>query len=220
LSANVKSKPMRRVIQILFVFIIIILGYLIVDSIMEPIRFNQEVERREKATIDRLVDIREAQKAYKDIYKRYTSSFDTLIAFLDTGSFAVVKAIGTIPEEWLEELGFDKARERALKEGVISREVTRVPVLDSLFGPTYPVDSLRYVPNTDGVEFTMESGELLTSSNLLVQVVEVSVLYDDLLAGLDKQLVVNYKDERMKIVGFEGVKFGSLEEGTLTGNWE
>jgi len=211
---------MRRVIQILFVFIIIILGYLIVDSIMEPIRFNQEVERREKATIDRLVDIREAQKAYKDIYKRYTSSFDTLIAFLDTGSFAVVKAIGTIPEEWLEELGFDKARERALKEGVISREVTRVPVLDSLFGPTYPVDSLRYVPNTDGVEFTMESGELLTSSNLLVQVVEVSVLYDDLLAGLDKQLVVNYKDERMKIVGFEGVKFGSLEEGTLTGNWE
>ena len=182
---------MRRVIQILFVFIIIILGYLIVDSIMEPIRFNQEVERREKATIDRLVDIREAQKAYKDIYKRYTSSFDTLIAFLDTGSFAVVKAIGTIPEEWLEELGFDKARERALKEGVISREVTRVPVLDSLFGPTYPVDSLRYVPNTDGVEFTMESGELLTSSNLLVQVVEVSVLYDDLLAGLDKQLVAN-----------------------------
>ena len=26
--------------------------------------------------------------------------------------------------------------------------------------------------------------------------------------------------ERMKIVGFEGVKFGSMEEGTITGNWE
>jgi hypothetical protein len=37
---------------------------------------------------------------------------------------------------------------------------------------------------------------------------------------MDEQLIVNYKDERMKIVGFEGVKFGSLEEGTLTGNWE
>jgi hypothetical protein len=66
----------------------------------------------------------------------------------------------------------------------------------------------------------MKSGELLTTSNLLVQVVEVSVLYDDLLNGLDRQLVVNYKDERNKIVGFEGVKFGSMEEGTLTGNWE
>lgn len=211
---------MRRVIQVLFVLIIIILGYLIVESIMEPIHFNQEVEVREQATIDRLIDVREAQKAYKDIYKRYTGSFDTLISFLDTGSFAVVKAIGEIPEEWLDELGFEKAREKALKEGVISRETTKVPVLDSLLGAGYNTDSLKLVPFTDGVVFTMESGEILTTSNLVVQVVEVSVLYDNLLNGMDGQLIANYKDERMKIVGFEGVKFGSLEEGTLTGNWE
>ncbi len=211
---------MRRVIQILFVLIIIVLGYLIVESIMEPIRFNQDVEIRENATKDRLIDIREAQKAYKDIYKKYTGSFDTLIAFLDTGSFDVTKAIGMIPEEWLEEMGFEKAREKALKEGVISRETTKVPVMDSLFGEGYAIDSLRYVPYTEDVLFKLEAGEILTSSNLTVQVVEVSVLYDDLLAGMDEQLIVNYKDERMKIVGFAGVKFGSLEEGTLTGNWE
>lgn len=211
---------MRRVIQVLFIFIIIILGYLIVESIMEPIDFNREVERREQATIKRLVDIREAQKAYKDIFRRYTGSFDTLIAFLDTGNFSVVKAIGTVPEEWLEQFGRDAAREKALREGVISRETTMVPVKDSLFSPGYPIDSLRYVPYTDNVQFTMEAGEILTSSNLTVQVVEVSALYDDLLNGMDKQLVVNYKDERMKIVGFPGVKFGSMEEGTLTGNWE
>ena len=211
---------MRRVIQILFVLVIIVLGYLIVESIMEPIRFNQEVEVRERATINRLIDIREAQKAYKDVYKKYTGSFDTLIAFVDTGNFTVVKAIGDIPEEWLDELGFDKAREKALNEGVISRENTNVPVLDSLFYPGFPTDSLRYVPYTEGVTFNMTSGELLTSSNLVVQVVEASCLYDDLLNGMDKQLVVNYKDERQKIVGFEGVKFGSMEEGTLTGNWE
>lgn len=211
---------MRRVIQVLFIVIIIILGYLIVESIMEPIDFNQEVERREQATINKLIDIREAQKAYKDIYKRYTESFDTLIAFLDTGNFAVVRAIGTVPEDWLEQYGRDEARERALREGIITREINKVPVKDSLFHQGYPIDSLRYVPFTDGVEFTMESSEITTSSNLVVQVVEVSALYDDLLAGMNKQLVVNYKDERMKIVGFEGLKFGSLEEGTLTGNWE
>jgi hypothetical protein len=211
---------MRRVIQILFVLVIIVLGYLIVESIMEPIRFNQEVEVREHKTIDRLIDIREAEKAYKDIYKKYTGSFDTLISFVDTGNFTVIKAIGDIPEEWLDELGFDKAREKALKEGVISRESQQVPVLDSLFYPGFPTDSLRYVPYTDGVTFKLTSGELLTSSNLVVQVVEASCLYDDLLNGMDKQLVVNYKDERKKIVGFEGLKFGSMEEGTLTGNWE
>jgi hypothetical protein len=211
---------MRRVIQILFVLIIIVLGYLIVESIMEPIRFNQEVDSRERATIDRLIDIREAQKAYKDVYKKYTSSFDTLIAFVDTGSFTLIKAEGDIPEDWLDELGFDKAREKALKEGVISREPIEVPVLDSLFNPGFVTDSLRYVPFTEGVTFTMASGSLLTSSNLTVQVVETFCMFDDLLNGMDRQLVVNYKDERMKIVGFEGVKFGSMEEGTITGNWE
>ena len=211
---------MRRVIQILFVLIIIVLGYLIVESIMEPIRFNQKVETRERATIDRLIDIREAQKAYKDVYKKYTSSFDTLIAFVDTGSFTLIKAEGDIPEEWLDEMGFDKAREKALKEGVISREPIQFPVLDSLFNPGFSTDSLRYVPFTEGVTFVMNAGELLTSSNLTVQVVETFCLYDDLLNKMDRQLLVNYKDERMKIVGFEGVKFGSMEEGTLTGNWE
>ncbi len=211
---------MRRIISILFVLIIIVLGYLIVESIMEPIRFNQDVEIRESATIDRLVNIRRAQKAYKDIYKQYTGDLDTLISFLDTSSFQVVKAIGDIPEEWLEQMGFEKARLKALADGVISRDITQVPVLDSLFGKGFNSDSLRYVPFTEGVIFSMESGEILTSSNLTVQVVEAFVMYDDLLNGMDLQLIANYKDERMKIVGFEGVKFGSMEEGTLTGNWE
>ena len=211
---------MRRIISILFVIIIIVLGYLIVESIMEPIRFNQDVEIRESATIERLVNIREAQKAYKDIYKQYTGSLDTLISFLDTSSFQVVKAIGDIPEEWLESMGFEKACLKALADGIISRDITQVPVLDSLFGKGFNSDSLRYVPFTEGVTFDMESGEILTSSNLTVQVVEAYVMYDDLLNGLDRQLIANYKDERMKIVGFEGVKFGSMEEGTLTGNWE
>lgn len=211
---------MRRIIQVLFVLVIIVLGYLIIESIMEPIRFNQQVEVRERATIDKLIDIREAQKAYKDIYKKYAGSFDTLIAFVDTGNFTLIRAIGEIPEDWLDELGFEKARERALEEGKIMREPFQVPVKDSLFTASYETNTLDVVPYTDGVKFIMESGELLTSSNLTVQVVEVFVLYDELLAGMDKQLVVNYKDERFKIVGFEGVKFGSMEEGTLTGNWE
>jgi len=211
---------MRRIIQVLFVLIIIVLGYLIVQSIMEPIRFNQEVDVRERATIDRLIDIREAQKAYKDVYKRYTGSFDTLISFLSVDSFSVTKAIGEIPEDWLEELGLEKARDKAIKEGVISRETTKMSVKDSMFVAGYAIDSLRYVPFTENVRFKMESGEILTSSNLIVQVVEVSVLYEYLLNGMDEQLIVNYEDERMKIVGFEGVKFGSMEEGTLTGNWE
>jgi len=211
---------MRKVIQVLFILIILAMGYLIVESIMEPIRFKKVVKERKDATIVRLKDIREAQKAYKDVYKRYTGSFDTLISFLYNDSFAVIRAIGVIPEEMLDEYGLELAKEKALQEGIISRETTMISVRDSLFGEKFPIDSLPYVPYTDGVKFTMKSSKILTSSNLEVEVVEAYVMYKDLLAGLDPQLVVNYIDEQFIITGFKGVKFGSLEEGTLTGNWE
>jgi len=221
LSANKIHDPMKTVIQIILIVLIIVLGYLIVESIMRPIRFGQEVTERENVTIDKLKDIREAQKAYKDVYKRYTGSFDTLSMFLKNDSFTVVKAIGMVPEEYIDEYGsLDAAREKALEEGLIIRETSMVSVLDSLFGVDYPVDSMEYVPFTDGKKFEIESNEILTSSNLMVQVVEVLCYYDDILDDMDQQLVINYKDERERLTGFAGIKFGSLEEGTLTGNWE
>lgn len=211
---------MKKVIQPLLIISIIVLGYLVVESIMRPIRFQREVNEREQVTISRLKDIREAQKAYKDVYKRYTASFDTLTTFLRQDSFTVIRAVGTIPEEWLDELGLEKAREKAIKEGVIIRETSKRSVMDSLFGHTYPIDSMIYVPFTNGKKFEIEANEIETSSRLMAQVVEVKCYYKDLLEGLNEQLVINYTDQRVTLTGFPGIKFGSLDEGTLTGNWE
>ncbi len=211
---------MKKIIQPILIILIIVLGYLIVESIMRPIRFLKEVEVRENAVIHRLEDIREAEKAYKDVYKRYTGSFDTLEMFLKNDSFPVTKAIGTIPEDYLEEYGLEIAKAKALQEGIITRETSKRQVLDSLFGETYPIDSIRYVPYTNHVQFEIEASEILTSSNLMVQVTEVRAYYDDFLKGLNKQLIVNYKDQKVKLSGFPGIKFGSMEEGTLSGNWE
>jgi len=212
---------MRTVIQIILAIAIVVLAYFVYESIMTPIRFNKAKDIRERAAITRLIDIREAQKAYKDVNLKYTDSFDSLIHFLKTDSFEITKAIGTIPEELIDEYGsLTKARQEALKRGLIRRETTKIPVVDSLFGKNFAVDSLRYVPFTDGQSFNMEAGEFTTPSNLVVKVVEVSVLFEDLLKGLDEQLVVNYTYEREKIVKFPGLKLGSMTEGTLTGNWE
>lgn len=212
---------MRTVIQILLGLAILVLAYFVYESIQKPIRFNKAKDIRERAAINRLIDIREAQKAYKDVNLEYTDNFDSLVHFLRTDSFEITKAIGTIPEELIDELGsLRKAREAALERGLIRRETTKVSVMDSLFGKNYPVDSLRIVPYTDGVTFDMEAGEFTTPSNLVVKVVEVSVLYEDLLKGLNPQLVVNYTYEREKITKFPGLKLGSMTEGTLTGNWE
>ena len=212
---------MRTVIQIILTIAIVILGYMVFESIMKPIRFNKDKDKREDATIDRLIDIREAQKAYKDLHLEYTDNFDTLADFLENDSFEIIKAIGTIPEDLIDSVGsVKKARDIALERGIIKREVTKIPVKDSLFSDDYPIDSLRYVPYTSGLTFDMEADEYETSSSLVIQVLEVSVLYDDLLKGLDPQLSVNYASEREKITNFPGLKFGSLTEGTLSGNWE
>jgi hypothetical protein len=210
---------MRTVIQIILAIAIVILGFLVYDSIMTPIRFNKLMKVRETATINRLIDIREAQKAYKDVKLKYTDNFDTLIAFLKNDSFAVTKAIGTIPEELIDSVGIRRARDLALARGIIRREITKVPVKDSILGKNYPVDSLQYVPYTNHEKFEMTAQQTETSG-MNVRVVEVKVPYKILLKGLDEQLVINYADERQIITTYPGLKFGSLTEGTLTGNWE
>lgn len=211
---------MKTAIQIVLVILIFVLGFLVVDSIMRPIRFQRLVDKREEAVKTKLIDIREAEKAYKDVYKKYMGSFDTLKMFLKNDSFTVTKAIGTIPEEWLDEFGLEEAKSKAIREGVIVRESSKVNVMDSLFGTNYPIDSLSYIPYTDGKEFEIEADELLTSSNLLIQVVEVRADFKDFLKGLNEQLIVNYIDQNVVIMGYPGMKFGSLEEGSLSGNWE
>ncbi len=212
---------MRAIIQIILGILIVVLAYFVYNSIMTPIRFNKLKDVRELATIERLIDIREAQKAYKDVNMKYVGDFDSLIYFLKNDSFSITKAIGTIPESLIDSLGtLKKAKEAALKRGIIRRETTKIPVMDSLFGVNFAVDSLRFVPYTEGIEFEMEAGEYVTPSKLTVQVLEVSVLYEDLLRGLDPQLIVNYADERNKITKYKGLKLGSLIEGSLSGNWE
>ena len=201
---------------------IIVLAYLLWESIQKPIRFNKEKDRRENATIQRLKDIRSAQLAFKAEYDRYTGSFDTLIHFLENDSFRVVKAIGSVPDSMVEEYkSRTKAERVALRDGLISRDTIKLSVKDSLFSPNFYIDSLRYVPFTNGKQFEMAAGVLETISKVAVRVFEAKVPYDILLAGMDRQLVINYKETREKITGYPGLRVGSLTEATNNaGNWE
>jgi len=208
---------MRIVIKILLGVAIIILGYLVVESIMEPIRFNKEKKKREDATIQNLKDIRTAQVAYKTKYAKYTGSFDTLINFVKFDSFPVVMAIGRISDSLWEKGVTEK---EAIKMGVIIRDTSYVSVLDSIFSTTYPIDSLRFIPYSHE-EFFLAATKIETASKVQVNIFEAHVLNSVLLHGLNKQLIINYSAEREKITGFKGLKVGSLEEATNNaGNWE
>ena len=212
---------MKTAIQVVLAVAIIVLVYLLWESIQKPIRFNKEKDRREQATIQRLKDIRTAQLAFRSENGRFTGDFDSLIIFLKTDSFSVVQAIGSVPDSMIEEMGRKKAEIQALKEGLISRDTIRLSVRDSLFKASYPIDSLRFAPYTQGYEFELGAGVLQTGSKVTIRVFEAKVPYDILLSGLDRQLIVNHKETREKITGYAGVKVGSLEEATNNaGNWE
>jgi len=212
---------MKTAIQVVLAVAIIVLGYLLWESIQKPIRFNKEKNRIEMATIQRLKDIRTAQLAFRSEHGRFTGDFDSLITFLKTDSFSVVQAIGSVPDSMIEELGRKKAELQALKEGLISRDTIRLSVKDSLFTANFPIDSLRYAPYTKNYEFELGAGTLETTSKVAVRVFEAKVPYDILLAGLDRQLIINYKETREKITGYPGLRVGSLEETTNNaGNWE
>jgi len=212
---------MKTAFQIVLLVAIIVMGYLLFESIMSPIRFNRERQVRENKTIQRLKDIRTAQVAFKSEYERYTGDFDSLITFLKTGHFTVVKAIGSAPDSLIEVVGKNEAEKIALTKGLIQRDTIQLSVIDSLFYAGYPVDSIRYVPFTNNYEFEMGAGELQTGSKVRVRVFEAKVPYDVLFAGLDPQLVINYTEEREEITGYPGLKVGSLDEATNNaGNWE
>ena len=209
---------MKTVIQIILLAAIVVLSYMLYESIQGPIRFNKEKKLREDATIARLKDIRTAEVAYKSEYDRFTGSFDTLITFLKADSFRVVQKIGSIPDSLIEAGMTEK---EAIRKGLIKRDTIRISVLDSLFKPGFYVDSLRYVPYTQGIEFELGAGDLSTGSKVTVRVFEAKVPFDILLAGMDRQLVINYKEEREKITGYPGIRVGSLTEPTNNaGNWE
>lgn len=214
------NKEMNTIVRVLLVAAIVVLGYLLVDSIMNPIRFNKERDLRESAIKERLIDIRTAQVAFKSKYGRYTGSFDTLITFVVTDSFPLIYKEGSITDEMLEEWG-RRAEQKAIQAGLIVRDTSYTAVGDSIFSPDFAVDSLRFVPYCGSTEFEMAAAKIQTGSMVMVEVFETSVLNDIFLHGLDKQLIINYNALRERITGFAGMRVGNIAEpNNNAGNWE
>jgi hypothetical protein len=197
----------NNIIKILLLVVILVLVYLVYDSVMRPVRFNKEVTKRSDAVIQNLKDIRSAQMAYKNINNNYTGSFDTLLDFLRNGEIPVVKMV---PDP--EDTTFSKT---------ITDTLGYIPVIDSLFGNRhdFDVNHLKLIPFTDNEEFGMEAG-IIEKGGVEVNVFEVKVHYKVFLAGMNQQMVVNLIAAREQIEKYPGLKVGSMEEASTDGNWE
>lgn len=197
----------NNIIKILLAVIILILAYLVYDSVMRPVRFNKEVDKRSDAVIQNLKDIRTAQMTYKNIYNSYTGSFDTLMDFLTNGEIPVVKMV---PDP--SDTTFSKT---------IRDTLGYIPVIDSLFGKRaeFDVSQLIYIPFTDNEKFDLEAG-MIEKGGVDVNVFEVKVHYKVFLAGINEQMVINLIAAKEQIDRYPGLKVGSMTEASSDGNWE
>jgi hypothetical protein len=210
---------MRTVLQVLLLVAAVALAYLIYDTIQRPIAFEKDRTERYSETIERLKDIRRAQLAYREVYGRFTGSWDTLITFVKYDSLRLVRRIGTLTDSMVEK---GITERRAMELGLIVRDTIRESVLLNLFGPNYNPEKLRVVPVPDTVAyFHLGATQILTGSGIAVPVFEARVHNNVLLRGLDRQLVINLNDQRRVQNRYPGLKVGSLTEtNNNAGNWE
>lgn len=195
------------IIKVVLSVIIVVLAFLIYESILRPVRFNKATSAREAKVIATLTDLRTSQQFYKRQHNKYTASFDTLISFLRNGEIPVVKMI---PDP--NDTTFTKT---------ISDTLGYVKVADSLFRarPGYNLDSLRYIPFSNGELFEIAAGEM-DRSGIKVGIYEIKAHYSKFLKGLDRQLVINLIKSKEDIEKYPGLKIGSMEEPSTDGNWE
>ena len=128
---------MKQALQVILIVLILVMGYLVIDSPMKKIRFDKEKTQRELAIKNRLIDIRTAQIAYKEKYGRHTANFDTLISFIQQDSLPIVLKEGFLNDSMINA---GMTERKAIELGLIIRDTTYVPVQEDLFGKGYAGD--------------------------------------------------------------------------------
>ncbi|MBP5317860.1 MAG: hypothetical protein J6Y77_00420 [Paludibacteraceae bacterium] len=194
------------------------LAWMCYDSIMTPIRFGRIQEEREAVIISRMKDIREAEKEFRKIKGHYTDDFDSLIQFVTTEKDIIIRKEGELTDKQLEE-GLTERKAVAL--GLIRRDTSYVSIQEKLFGANYPVDSLRYIPFSDGELFEMEVGETTDKGGNIIKLMECRADCKVYLGDLNKQELANFIEEQNKLERYAGLKFGDVNSpNNNAGNWE
>lgn len=197
---------MKTIIQIVLGIAIVVLSYLIYNSIVGRIEFENLAKERREAVIERLKDIRTAQIAYKNANGEFAKDFDKLIGWVKNGKVQVIKQIG------------DAEDSLAVARGEVIRDTIYISAIDTVFSASYignrknfNLDELPIIPNSDGDKFEMDAGEI-TRNNVKVKVFEVFAPFKSIYKGLDT--------DKHSIKMDDGLRVGSMTDPSTNGNWE
>ena len=97
---NKKYNNMGAIIRKIFTWLIlpvgiIVITYFLVQGIMEPVKFNEEMDSRKAVAVQRLKDIRDIQIIYKNVNGKYVSTIDSLKNFYLNGKIKINMQVGS-----------------------------------------------------------------------------------------------------------------------------
>ena len=210
----------KKLVQVALAIVILGLIYVIYQQIATPIRFEKETNQRKALVIDRIKDIRTAERAFKTKYQHFTGDFDSLINFVLNEELELERKI--VDED--DSVGLAQLK----KAGKKNVETFTIAVIDTIFAPKTltpdQVKELRYVPFTERkVQYILQVGQLTTGSGVVVPVVECRIPYKAFLDTVEyRQEIINMIDNEVNNFNrYAGVKFGSMENANNeAGNWE
>jgi hypothetical protein len=208
---------MKLVIQLVLWIVIIFLGYLVFNSVYEPIQFNKVKEARFAKVIENLKDIRDAEMAHRTVTGRFEGNWDSLVRFIDTAQFTLTQRRDTtvLDEEYVKAYGVDK-----YKEIVVIDTLGYKPVKDSLFKGSNRYKTMMNVP-IKGVDakFELKAGTI-DKNGSQIPVFEAKIAKEAILHDQDRDLVLQ-ENEVVSVDNVNGpfIGVGSMEEVNTSGNW-
>jgi hypothetical protein len=173
--SNIIGKKLNYLFQAVILLAAVYFAYMDFTSVDSEIRYARKKARIDAETIQRLVDIRTAQQAYREVHGKYMGDLDSLIAFVKNDSINEIRAIGIKPDTL--------TLAEALSAGIIKRDTFKVSVLDTKFlnvsetamkKRKYPfnIETMGLAPYS-GKPFICQAGEIEVSGGIIRPVFEV-----------------------------------------------
>ena len=237
------NKTLKTILSIVLALVCVFLVYKIYDGVMQPVRFEKDVNARKKVAIQQLKDIRDLQVAYKGVNDRFTASFDTLKDFYKNGQMVVLMQVGSKDDSLavahtndvkkaykgkITDAELYKLYQQGDKNLVFSVQ-NKIAVKDTLFRSRkdFDIDNIDKIPFAVGeygaaeVQNIQMDAIVKKVSGVDVPLFEAKLPYKSLLNGLDHQLIVNLIAEREDLGQYEGLQVGSITApNNNAGNWE
>ena len=191
----------KTLIQILLGVAIIGLAITLYMSIMKPVKFDNEYNKRRDACAEKLKAIRTLEEAYKNTYGCYTGSFDTLFnRLMNEDSLKVVN----------KNINYDKIPEDVEIDEMTEADQIKAGYVTRITEYVNPIENLR-----KSGKFNLTDEEIL-NLRYVPYPRDQKNEFDD----LDEQLVINKLAELVQNNRFPGWKVGDLTEAITDGNFE